>query len=445
MPDTAPQTISLATPAPAAAPSGTRPKLLNVSGQPFQILVVDDIEANRDVLRRRLERTGYKVAVAASGSEALKSIEATAFDLVLLDVMMPGMSGIEVLQRVRKTRTPGELPIIMATAKDQSADMVQAFQAGASDYVTKPLDFAVVLARVETQLLLKRSVQQVLELQNSLTERNAQLERINAELVETATRMRKDLDAAAKIQESFLPEASPKIPGLDFAWTFEPCDQLAGDMLNIVPLGDGLVGVYVLDVSGHGVPAALLAVAAARALSPAPDPDSLLIRPAATGGSEPAPPVEVADRLNQKFSWETNGGQFLTLFYALVDLHKQTLTYVSAGHPGAIVIRSTGESIVLDNSGLPIGFGEGYIEHQILLHPGDRFYLYSDGVTETMDAERNLFGMDRLQHSLCDSRSAPLKASVDALAGQLSDYRRGEPVRDDVSIVAVAFSPATAA
>ena len=439
MPDTVPPATSTV----ASAAAGNRPKLLNVSGEPFKILVVDDIEANRDVLRRRLERGGYKVDVAASGSDALKAIETTSFDLVLLDVMMPGMSGIEVLTRVRKTLTPSQLPIIMATAKDQSADMVQAFQAGASDYVTKPLDFAVVLARVETQLLLKRSVQQVLELQNSLSDRNAQLEKTNAELVETSTRMRRDLDAAAKIQESFLPEASPKIPGLEFAWTFEPCDQLAGDMLNIVPLGDGLVAVYVLDVSGHGVPAALLAVAAARALSQSADPDSLLIRPAAVGGSEPAPPVEVADRLNQKFSWETNGGQFLTLFYALIDIKNRTMTYVSAGHPGAIVVRGDSESTVLDASGLPIGFGEGYSEHQIELHAGDRIYLYSDGVTETMDAERHLFGMDRLQTSLCESRHLPLKTSVENLAGQLSAYRHGEPVRDDVSIVAVAFGTAS--
>lgn len=405
---------------------------------PFHLLVVDDIEANRDVLRRRLERSGHRVSVAPNGSAALKIISEQPIDLVLLDVMMPGMGGIEVLKRVRTTRSPTDLPIIMATAKDQSADIVEAFAAGASDYVTKPLDFAVVMARVKTQLLLRNSVRQVLELQDRLSDRNAELERANSELVSTADRVRRDLEAAAKIQESFLPQPSPAITGLEFAWAFEPCDQLAGDMLNIVPLADGVVAVYVLDVSGHGVPAALLAVSAARALSPASNADSLLLR-TVNGIVEPTPPADVAERLNQQFSWESNGGQFLTLFYALLDTRRKKLIYVSAGHPGAIVVRPDQPPLVLDQSALPIGFGEGYADYEVDFLPGDRVYLYSDGVTETMDAARNLFGMERLLDSLCDHRSQPPQQTIESLTGQLRDYRQGEAVRDDVSIVAAAF------
>lgn len=137
-----------------------------------RLLVVDDNEMNRDMLSRRLARKGHDVAVASNGAEALELISAQAFDVVLLDIMMPGISGLEVLQRVRKTRSPTELPIIMATAKTESADIVEALRLGANDYVTKPLDFKVVLARVATQLGLKRATEEVLRLAGEVELRN---------------------------------------------------------------------------------------------------------------------------------------------------------------------------------------------------------------------------------------------------------------------------------
>src|SRR6185437_8097164 len=129
-----------------------------MTAEPGTLLVVDDDELNRDMLSRRLERKGYQVAVSEDGPTALALVAGRAFDLVLLDVMMPGISGLEVLRILRERHTATELPVIMVTARDQSEDIVLALQLGANDYVTKPLDFAVVLARIETQVLLKRSV-----------------------------------------------------------------------------------------------------------------------------------------------------------------------------------------------------------------------------------------------------------------------------------------------
>jgi class 3 adenylate cyclase len=136
------------------------------------LLVVDDNEMNRDMLARRLERRGYTVAVAADGYQALAMIEAQQFDLVLLDVMMPGLSGLDVLKTLRQRYAMADLPVIMATAKDQSADIVAALQLGANDYVTKPLDFPVVLARTQTQLSLKRAMQEIQRLAAQLERRN---------------------------------------------------------------------------------------------------------------------------------------------------------------------------------------------------------------------------------------------------------------------------------
>ncbi len=125
------------------------------------LLVVDDDETNRDVLAHRLQRRGYAVTEASDGREALDLIRRQRFDLILLDIVMPGPSGLEVLQAVRRTHSLTDLPVIMATAKDQSADVVRALELGANDYVTKPYDFPVLLARVGTQLSLKRAVEQI--------------------------------------------------------------------------------------------------------------------------------------------------------------------------------------------------------------------------------------------------------------------------------------------
>src|SRR5436190_472802 len=140
------------------------------------LLIVDDEELNREGLARRLRRDGYAVTLARSGREAIELLGERRFDLVLLDIMMPGMNGLEVLKFLRRVDSLIDLPIIMVTAKGESEDMVEALELGANDYVTKPLDFPVVLARLRTQLALKRAVAQVTELEQKLGARNKELE-----------------------------------------------------------------------------------------------------------------------------------------------------------------------------------------------------------------------------------------------------------------------------
>ena len=410
---------------------------LNPPAEPL-ILVVDDNQENRDALSRRLQRRGYKVMLAADGPSALSLMKETACDLVLLDVMMPGMNGLEVLKKIRETQPPTKLPVIMATAKDQSEDIVQAFELGANDYVTKPLDFVVLLARIQTQLTVKKSVEEVVALQSSLSERNLELEVANARLTATNDNICRDLRAAARMQEAFLPKAYRRMPSLDFAWLFEPCDQLAGDFLNICPLDEENVAFYVLDVSGHGVAASLLAMAAARALSHTEDPDSLLMRwSEEKKRAEPTPPAQVAERLNQKFAWDANTEQFLTIFYAVLNAKSRRVTYASAGHPGGILVNPGQPATILDQGGLPISLGADYQQYDVELTPGGRLYLYSDGVTEAMNAEREMFGQQRLLQSLEKMANLPLSASVTQLIGEIHLWRGGKPIRDDVSILAL--------
>jgi sigma-B regulation protein RsbU (phosphoserine phosphatase) len=395
-----------------------------------RILVVDDTEANRESLARRLERRGYTVDTAAGGQEALDKLADNGCELVLLDIMMPGMSGMEVLERIRKDRPAAELPVIMCTAKDQSEDMVKAFELGASDYVTKPIDFAVAMARVQTHLELSRSVRQIRELEKSLSERNAALE-------EAMKRTKADLRAAAKVQAAFLPHAAPKIAGFQFAWRLLPCTELAGDSLNVFRLDADHVAAYVLDVSGHGVAAALPAVAATRLLMPGRDPDSILTRDHGTpDAGKPVPPVEIAERVDQWFKQNPDTHQFVTLFYAMVNTKTRELTYTSAAHPPAVLIHN-GKAELLKGSGLPIGLGEGYEQQTRQLEKGDRVYLYTDGVPESQNAARDTFGMDRMVAVLEKAASRPLAESIDTLLAEITQWAGDEPQHDDISLVAV--------
>ncbi|WZO99912.1 SpoIIE family protein phosphatase [Isosphaeraceae bacterium EP7] len=405
------------------------------------LLVVDDDENNRDMLSRRLARRGYDVTCAVDGQQALEMIAARPFDLILLDVMMPGISGFEVLKILRETYSVTDLPVIMATAKDQSDDIVAAFQAGANDYVTKPLDFPVVTARVQTQLALKNAVDQVLELEKHLSERNRELEQVNGKLATTNARMEKDLRSAARIQESTLPRSVPKAPEAEFAWHFRPCDELAGDGLNVFRLDKHLIGLYVLDVSGHGVASSLLSVALSRLLTPIIDPTALLRQP--VEGSDEfrvVPPAEVADQLNRRFSFDDTTEQYFTILYGILDLSTGLLKYACAGHPGLALLPADGTPRILETPGFPIGFSEeGYPEHTVQMHPGDRVLLYSDGVNEAMAPGNEQFGGGRILESMSRARQEPLQQSLLSLMSDVETWVAGASLRDDISMLAVEY------
>ena len=402
-----------------------------------RLLVVDDDEANRDLLSRRLERKGHAVLSADGGRRALEMLAVGEFDLVLLDVMMPEMSGLDVLEVIRRTRGPAELPVVMATARHLSEDIVEALRMGANDYVTKPLDFPVVLARVQTQLLMKRAVEEAARLERRLAERNRELEEVNARLEAANRRMERDLKAAARVQGSFLPRDSPDLPGARCAWFYRPCDELAGDGLNAFSLGGGLSGLYVFDVSGHGVASSLLSVSLSRVLSPPGDPSSVLA-PGPPPAAAAVGPAEVADRLNLMFPFD-QADQYFTLIYGVLDAADGRLRYVTAGHPGLALLpghAGGGEARVIEARGYPVGLApSAYEERSLAVAPGDRVYFYSDGVPEAMDPSGKAFGNARMLDSLTRGRSLSLPESVEGLAVEVARWCAEAGLRDDVSVL----------
>ncbi len=400
---------------------------------PGSLLVIDDDASNLDMLSRRLRRKGFDVATGIDGEQALSMVEAGDYDLILLDVMMPGLDGFEVLRILRQSHAATDLPVIMATAKGESEDIVHALGLGANDYVTKPLDFPVVLARVHVHLALKRSVERVRLLERSLAARNRELERVNSRLASANGRMLRDLKAAAKVQESLLPRGTRDIPGLAFAWAFRPSEELAGDGLNVVDLGGARVGLYVLDVSGHGVASSLLSVSLSRRLGPPGDPSSILVEEAGLAG-----PARVAQELDRLFPFDPATEQYATLAYGLLDANTREFRYVCAGHPPPAMVPALGKATILEGRGYPIGLAEGTYEEQTLtLSVGDRLFLYSDGIPEALGPDDSAFGLKRLLATVEEARGNSLEEAVLALRSAVEAWCGAAGVADDVSVVAV--------
>jgi phosphoserine phosphatase RsbU/P len=399
------------------------------AGPPASILVVDDTPANLQVLAGMLKDRGYKVRPVPGGKLALQAARRDPPDVILLDINMPDMNGYEVCEHLKADDNLKGIPVIFISALTEQLDKVKSFAVGGVDYITKPFQMEELHARVETHLKLRR-------LQIELEESNTRLAKAN-------TRMSRDLKAAARIQETFLPRGVPRVPGADFAWVYRPCDELAGDGLNVIPIGEDQVALYILDVSGHGVASALLSVTLGRLLSPPSEPSSILTRDGGVRGRlDITPPADVAAELNRLFPFDTATEQFATMVYGILDVTTGEFRYVSAGHPGPVHLPSGADPVILESSGSPIGLADdAYEERSVRLAAGDRLYLYSDGVPEAMDPASQQFGDARLLEAVGRVRSEPLHEGVATLLREITRWHGGENPRDDISILGAEISP----
>jgi sigma-B regulation protein RsbU (phosphoserine phosphatase) len=239
------------------------------------------------------------------------------------------------------------------------------------------------------------------------------------------------------VQSSLLPDVSPKIHGVDFEWVYQSCERLGGDMFNIFRLDERRVGMYVLDVSGHGTSAALQSVSLSHALTPFDQQGGILkVITKNTGGYDVVPPVEVARRLNRNFPLIEKSGQFFTFLYGVLDVESLVVRYVRAGHPGPIVANQDAVRCLEKGGGIPIGImpEAEYEEERIQLAAGDSLVFYTDGVLETLNRHGEAFGLDRLVRCLTDTRGG-ISEQLGSLQRSLEDFAIGEPSRDDVTIV----------
>ena len=252
--------------------------------------------------------------------------------------------------------------------------------------------------------------------------------RMEGELRRANDRLSRDFDAAASIQTSLLPGRPTVVSGLSVDWLFEPCDRLGGDSFNVFNINDRLIGFYLLDVTGHGVVAALQSVALTRALS-APWPTPLL------SGIHTA--EIVAHQLNERFPLEPGAWDYFTFLGGVIEISTLTVRFVSAGHPGPVHLSVGADPVVLQAAGLPIGMfpGTEYTETVARLAPGDRLYCYSDGVTDAMSPADEDFNQKGLAAALHVSRARPLGETLHDVREAVRAWRGTDALDDDLTLV----------
>jgi phosphoserine phosphatase RsbU/P len=265
------------------------------------------------------------------------------------------------------------------------------------------------------------------------------LQNANERLEAASRAMKRDLDAAAQLQRALLPVELPVFQGMNFDYRFRPCSDVGGDSLNVLSLDDQHVALYVLDVSGHGVAAALLSVTLTHMLSVVPD-RSFLYHAATDGTSKYciAPPAEVVSHLNRHFLSNPGMSRFFTMVYGILDRETGEFRYVAAGHLGPIHLsRSSGRRIG-ETGGIPIGLlaGATYEEHTVMLSTGDRLYLCTDGITEAENAAGEQFGVEGLLATLDGSRDSMLGESLSAVMERVEQWSEPVGAMDDASVLA---------
>lgn len=386
-----------------------------------RVLVVDDYDVNRRILRAILARDGYELVEAADGAAALAAAIESAPDLVLLDIMMPGMDGYEVCARLKRDPRLADTPVIFLSALDDAESKVRGFEAGAVDYVAKPFDNAEVLARVRTHLNLRRL--------------NRELQAANVALIEKKAALDADLEAAADIQRTLIPRRPPWIPGMSFAWRFRPCDRSGGDVFDLLPLDADHLALYIVDVSGHGVGAAMITVSVVQSLRP----ESGLVVGRSGGEPRIASPSEVLAQLDRDYPVERFGRHF-TIWYGVLNHREGWLRYSGAGHPPPLLLRR-GQTRALDARGTIIGLGGmlPFEEEAVELRRCDRLYLYSDGIVERSGEDGETFGEERLGAALARGSGLALDESCAAAIDAVESFARGAAAEDDVTLVAAEY------
>lgn len=383
-----------------------------------KILIADDHELSRFKLQNDLEKWGHEVTAAEDGEQAWELFQKKPFSIVITDWMMPKLDGLELVKMIRSAESSDYVYIIMLTAKAEKHDIVLGMGAGADDFLTKPFH------RDELQVRLRAGIR---------------ITNLNRELHESNRRLQCSREAAARIQQSFLPMVKPQIAGYGFAWDHKPCGELGGDMFNMVVLDEKHIGLYVLDVTGEGVPAALLATTLSRVLSPASEGSSVLFERSVDGPSTRIrEPGEVARELNRQFGTQ-EGKQFFTLAYGVLNLESRTFQFTSAGHPPLLHQRAGGAPCMLDVEGSPIGMDPDctdFPQRSVPLEPGDRLLLYSDGLPDTLRGDGEVFGAARLLECVQRLSGQPLERLVGSLMEELQGWRGDAALNDDVSILA---------
>ena len=383
------------------------------------ILLVDDDDITRTSLASRLKRLGYRVIEAVDGAAGLTAIRKYRPDLIILDWMMPALDGPSVCEAIRMDVELKSSHVVLMTAHDRPDQIAEGLSRGADDFLSKAASKQEVLARVQSSL---RSNALVREIERTRDD----LDVSHRLLVAKQQELESELQSAADFVKSQLPQPGMPAPGLAMRWAYQPSLALGGDLFQVSQWGTDTLGLYILDASGHGVAAALRAIALMSFLRE----DNLA---KAVGSYDPG---AIINEANRRFPL-TQDGEYFTLWVGRLHLPSRTLFYAAAGHGGAFVHSTTGASQWLSSASLPLGFDtEITFETRCTrLHVQDRLYLLSDGIYEAPSPTGELWGRTRLQGTLEAQRHLSLEQCIDETMTRARQWLGGNIFPDDVALV----------
>jgi len=379
----------------------------------FTILAVDDTPENLDVVKGILAQD-YVVKVAINGQMALKIAEKQPPDLVLLDVMMPGMDGHEVCRRLKANPVTRDVPVIFLTAMDQTSDEAQGFNLGAADYIAKPVNPPILEARVRTHLALKESMDE--------------LQKAYGIIKSQKDRMEEELNIGRNIQMSMLPLEFPAFPERDefsVHALLKPAREVGGDFYDFFFISPNEICLVVGDVSGKGVPAALFMAVTKTMIK--------------TRAMDDPSPASIVTRVNDEMSEDNPSSMFVTLFIIICDVTTGECRFTNAGHNPPYIQRKSGRQEILDQRHGPIiGAMEGlaYREDRVQLQAGDQLFVFTDGVTEAMDPDGGFYDESRLEDFLRKSKHGSVEELVNDSLNSVETFAAAADQFDDITLLA---------
>lgn len=377
-----------------------------------RILVVDDDPLSRKLLRHALSAESYVCRECSNGMEALEIVHAEPQSLLLLDFDMPGLNGAQVLKKLRADADPtiAKIPAIMLTGHGGEVSEVLCLEAGANDFVTKPINIAVLSARIDTQLRLR--------------EMRRQVEKQNAELEAWRGNLERDLEAARLTQQSLIPQNPPPLSGWEIAAVYRPVIQVGGDIYGWLRMDDGRTLFWIADATGHGASAALMTTLA-----------KLLFH---HGTTEHNSPREIMEAVNSDFRTIFGARSFMTAMCVALDPDTGRASVVGAGHPPLIVQRRDGATETIRSSAPPLGLAEKskFEEATIDLHQGDAFLLYTDGLAGSEDGGTHRLAIERVVEMLPKDPGSAQALLAGTLEKTIPD-KSGKPLADDLAALAV--------
>ncbi|WP_295534075.1 SpoIIE family protein phosphatase [uncultured Thioclava sp.] len=396
---------------------------------PRRVLVVDDSRMQRRILTAQLSRSGYEVIEAASAEEALPICAKCEPDIVISDWMMAGMNGPDFCRAFRQMTRSSYGYFILLTSKTDKTDVSHGLESGADDFLSKPVNGEELRARLVAG-------RRILAMQEELSAKNALL-RASQDAIE------RDLQEARKLQQSLVRERHRSFGSAEVALMLRPAGHVGGDLVGFFPINARRVGLYGIDVSGHGITSAVMMARLAGYLSGAMPAQNIAMVESEFGIYEGRPPAELAEMLNELVLEEMQTESYFTLVYSDIDLVTGRVELVQAGHPYPVVQRQSGDIEFLGEGGLPVGLipGARYRSINTVLAPGDRLILLSDGMTEATNRAGKM--IDHAGLSAIFTKFAQLRgrAFLDAVFWDLENYTDAQ-MEDDVSAVIFSFDGA---